>query len=151
MVSAGMRQVNDQLDGARRIRAEWLLKLQQGETDLPGLLRQACQPGFHALLRLPLTRVIAEQPGYSTAKAVRILGRVQELLGAEPLTRPEAVRLKVQWLVDGRSGGRRLMAFCDATRTKEGRPWPGVSLQPGPGTIAGIRNGWGGGSDGGTW
>lgn len=150
MVSAGMRQVNDHLDGARRIRAEWLLKLQQGETDLPGLLRQACEPGFHALLRLPLTRVIAEQPGYSTAKAVRILGRVQELLGADPLTRPEAVRLKVQWLVDGRSGGRRLMAFCDATRTKEGRPWPGFPYSPGPERSQAYRTD-GGGSDGGTW
>jgi len=119
---------------ADRMRAEWLLRVHDGTTTVTELIRQACAPGYHPLLRIPLVRLLADQDGWGRARAFRTINRTLALLGKQPISRAEASRLPLQWLLDARSGGRRCMALSDAARqqTRESRPWTGWPYLPEP-------------------
>ena len=121
---------------ARVVRAEWHTSVSLGLTTLSDVVREACSPTGRPLLRMSLLRLLAERPGEGPASALRILNLTLTTLGLPLASRAQASRLNIQWLVDGRAGGRRILAFTDACDAKDEPPWPGFPYAAAPTTNA---------------
>lgn len=111
---------------ADRTRNEWLVSIDAGVVTVPDLLRAATTESGRALRKLGLRQVLESQPGFSRAQAERVLDHTRTLLGAEP-----DLRLTVAWLIDPRTGGRRLQAWADALQQRD-LPWTGFPYAPKP-------------------
>ena len=106
---------------ADRQRAEWLVSLDAGVTDVADFFEFACTLEGRPLLRVPLRQVMLAGLGFSEAKTRRALDRIQQLLGVEKTTR----NMTVAWLLDSRTGGKRFMAWLEATQILRSEPWSG--------------------------
>jgi len=110
---------------ARAVRAEWLTSLKLGLCTVPDLINHACSPDGRPLLRIGLVRLLTEQDGWTRNGAVATINQALRLLGQPEMTSQQASKLHVQWLVDSRSGGRRVQALTDAMDPKMHQPWGG--------------------------
>jgi hypothetical protein len=119
--STPLWQANSARDAAAKLRAEWLVSLDAELVSVSDLLLHACTLEGRPLLRLPLRQVLLSQPDLGVARAGKILARIQDLLGLEMPVR----KMTVAWLLDRRAGGRRFMAWLDATQKSRSEPWPG--------------------------
>lgn len=115
---------------ARTLRAEWLVSLHEGLITFTDLVEYACTPDGRPLLRIGLMRLLSEQDGWNRTRAWDTINRTLAVLGDAPLTRAEAAKLTVQWLVDARAGERRILAFTDALDPKDALPWSGFPYAP---------------------
>lgn len=114
---------------ASRQRAECTLRVALGEITVWDVLRDASRPGGRALLRISLRQLLLSRPKVGAVRAQEVIDRTFALLG------DTAQRPTVQWLIDPRAQGRRILAFLDATRDlPDGPPWPGFPFAPHPGT-----------------
>jgi hypothetical protein len=116
-----LAEANTARAAAALMRAEWLVALDAGVVDADGLIDQACVPEGRPLLRLPLRQVLISQPHFGNARAGKTLARMQSILGVEMPIRD----MTVAWLLDSRVGGRRFMAWLDATLKNRSEPASG--------------------------
>lgn len=120
---------------ARFVRAARLYSLANGSTTVVETIAAATDDAGRPLLRLTLRQLLLAQKGWGEQRTAHVIGRTLSVIGApETPTR----KLTVAWLIDPRSGGRRIMAFCDALSAKDGPPWPGFPFAPHPDTPASI-------------
>lgn len=83
-----------------------------GPHDIVGL---ASQLEYKALLTLRLRHLLESQPGWGPGRARNVLRRMAETLGREG----SLERATVQWLLDSRARGRRLLAWTEALERAE--------------------------------
>jgi hypothetical protein len=75
-----------------------------------------------AIRPLRLHQAIIAQPGVGPVVARRVIGRTLALLELKAVDTPHWKKVTVGWLLDGRSGGRRYLAWEEALlREKNGR------------------------------
>lgn len=109
---------------ARMIRAAALTEVAEGRYTAEEMIARACDPDENpALLRITLRELLASQPGWGVRSASIVTRRMAEALGEKPKT--------IAWLVDRRTGGKRWMAYLDAT-AERALPWAGYPWQPPP-------------------
>lgn len=137
---------------AVEVRAEWLTRMHRGETTLHETVQFATTRDGRHLLGLGLARLLAAQTTlevddnglpvrdengqqkrrkWTRAKADRAIIHIHQTLS---MPVPEARRrslLTVKWLIDGRTGGRRVLALADF-QTTPGTPYPGFPYAPMP-------------------
>jgi hypothetical protein len=119
------RNSSEKLAGARRsasrVRAEWLM-LVNDETVTPAdLLNEAARADARPLLRLSLRQVLLAQPAWGRKRTEAVIGHISSIFGG----RIEGRQITVGWLLDPRAGGRRFHAWLDAHQPKTRPPWPG--------------------------
>lgn len=112
---------NNARAAAADMRSDWLVSLDAGVSTAVDLFVHACTSEGRPLLRLPLRQVLLSQPKFGQARVTRTLDRIQLVLGVEMPVRS----MTVGWLLDSRSGGRRFMAWLDATQILRSEPRPG--------------------------
>jgi hypothetical protein len=107
---------------ARRQRAIALLDITQERRTITDVLKGAVGKQPHPYGAIPLAQLLAAQPRFGVARAEQLLDRLAAVLGQD---RPDADET-VAWLLDDRSGRRRLLAWMEvlrAKRTERGFPW----------------------------
>ena len=120
---------NEAKKRAARMRAEWILSLHEGYISTTDLITAACVDGNQPLLRLALRQILINQPGWGEVRTNRTLSALRGLLG---LNATDTRRLTIAWLVDARTGGRRVQAWADCLDSKSNSPWPGFPYAPAP-------------------
>ena len=113
---------------ARRLRAETLAGLAVGRLNSEEVLDRAAERTDHPLRRLKLMDVLSAPNGVGLVTATRLLDRVRRVLGEPDLP---FKAMTISWLLDRRSGGRRYLAWLEAT-TRGAAPWPGWPYTPSP-------------------
>lgn len=108
-------------DQAQKGRAEWLVSLDAGLLTSKDLFEEASAARGKHLLRIPLRQVLLSTKGIGEARATKVLDRIRRLLGVSTPARD----MTVGWLLDSRAGGRRFMAWVDATAEHRSEPWSG--------------------------
>ena len=126
MTAADFERVVTAKRRAEAERTSWLSSEEAGLVSPADIIGAACAPGGEPLLRMTLLKLLSHQPGWGEARALRAIHRMCRQLGA-PTQTPR--RLTIAWLVDSRTGGHRLQAFCDAL-TDPALPWPGFPYAP---------------------
>ncbi|MGP5523481.1 hypothetical protein ACTXM3_09305 [Glutamicibacter arilaitensis] len=112
---------------ARRFQAEWLHLVFEGEVQPMEVIQEACAEDGGALRKVKLFSLLTSQPRWGEKKALQVL----ELMIAVLKVKVEPKEVTIGWLVDSRSGGRRVNAFVDALQPKE-PIWPGFPFAPKP-------------------
>lgn len=125
MVTPSLAVANVSAARARQVRAEWLASLQIGVCTISDVITYACEPSGRPLLRLSVVRLLTEQDGWTRAAAVNTVNHALRLLDQPELKPGAAAKLNLQWLVDARAGGRRILALTDAMDPKSEQPWSG--------------------------
>ena len=116
------------------IRATALLLVAGGKINVWGVLQSASVPAGRPLLRLSLRQLLLAQPGVGSRSEEHLLGSLLNRLGL-PMGHksPGTSGLTVQWLLDPRTNGRRMLAFIDVMYDRGGGPpWPGFPFAPPP-------------------
>lgn len=120
---------NKALNAAVKMRAEYLLSITIGDITPLDLIRQAARPDGRPLLTIPLKKILSAQQGWGAKKAENALTEICAVLREDLKTdRKNGHKLTVGWLLDPRSGGRRLMAWVDVVEVRpRGNmpPWSG--------------------------
>lgn len=106
---------------AHRYRVEWLDALDNEVSTTADLFEEACTLEGRPLLRTTLRQILLTDHAFSNARVPKILARIQHLVGVEMPVR----HMTVAWLLDPRSGGRRFIAWLDATQEFRSEPWSG--------------------------
>lgn len=106
---------------ASRIRAEWLMHINEGTLTPSDLMKEAARPEARPLLKLSLRQILLSQQGWGRKRADSALDHVAGVIGGKIDRR----HLTVGWLLDPRAGGRRFAAWLDAFQPKTGPLWPG--------------------------
>lgn len=122
-----LEAANEARERAALARARMLVKLGEGTATVLELLDRARHPDGGVYQRITLTQLL-RACGYSHAATVRVLNHTVRVAGSYPTPRRS---LTLSWLLDGRSGGRRIAAFQDALAPRE-RPWTGYPWAPDP-------------------
>lgn len=110
-------------------RAEWLESLSLGFVSVSDVITAACSEDGKPLLSLTLRKLLAAQPGWGEARAMRTVLRVCRILGAVP---EQPRKLTVAWLIDARTAGHRIEVWADVINGKPGQPWAGFPYAPEP-------------------
>lgn len=118
---------------AAEVRAHAIAEISSDMSNISRILQRACLPEGRPLLRLPLVRLLSAQTGVSRRSAQCRVARMHELLGLAVPRTAVIDRLTVGWLIDSRSGGRRVLALADAHDKKDEEPWPGFPYTMPPG------------------
>jgi hypothetical protein len=105
------------------VRAEALLSVARGTLTVWDVLRQASVPAGKPLLRLSLRQLLLAQPGVGLKISFTRTRALFALLGV-PMD-PSAPSATVQWLIDPRANGRRVLALIDVMGVRTGPPWAG--------------------------
>ena len=110
-------------------RARALMSVAAGQSTIWDILAEAAMPAGRPLLRLSLRQLLLAQPhcGERTAK-----DRLDSLSTTMGLPIGLATRsATLQWLLDPRSSGHRMLAFIDVMDGRGGRtPWTGFPFAP---------------------
>lgn len=103
---------------ARRRRAQVLVAISTGEMTL----RDAVELADRDMTIRPLRvhQAVVSQPGVGPVVARRVISRMFSVLELSPGDAPHWKRVTFGWVVDGRSGGRRYLAWEEAL-LREGR------------------------------
>ena len=110
-------------------RTRWLATVNDGLVTVTDVIEEACTPDGRPLLALTLRKLLAHQPGWGDGRAMRTINRMCGLLAISPQNQR---RLTIAWLVDSRTGGHRIQAWCDVLTEKSGPPWSGFPYSPEP-------------------
>ncbi len=109
---------------AKEVRAEWVLRIHREQATVQEAVAFATTREGRPLLALGLTRLLAAQKSWSRAQADRAIVHVHDTLNIPLPPVRDRSRLTVKWLIDGRTGGRRLLAVADF-QTSAGKPYTG--------------------------
>lgn len=82
------------------------------------------------MLRLTLRQLLIAQPGVGVKTAEAVMTTLTHIVGCGSAGQSQRT-LTVQWLIDPRAHGRRVLALIDAMDDRAGLPpWPGFPLAP---------------------
>lgn len=96
------------------------------------VLQQAADPSGRPLLRLQLRQILLAQPGVGVKTARSYLNDLADLLGLR-LAAPSHRSLTVQWLLDPKAHGRRMLALLDVmSAPTDPHPWSGFPFAAPP-------------------
>lgn len=125
MQRPSLEKANFAAKKARQIRAKWLTAIHLDVCTISDLISYACEnKDAKPLLRITLVRLLSDQKNWNKTKAIHALEQIITLLDNPPMPENDILRIDVQWLLDSRSGGRRIKAFCDVTQRHEKEiPW----------------------------
>lgn len=112
---------------ARRLQAEWLHLVSIGELPPMEVIEEACTEDGATLRKLRLHSLLISQPRWGEKKVLQSL----ELMISVLKVKVDPKAITIGWLVDSRSGGRRVQAFVDALQPRE-PIWPGFPFAPKP-------------------
>ncbi|MGP4994613.1 hypothetical protein [Glutamicibacter ardleyensis] len=112
---------------ARKLQAEWLHLVSIGEAPLMEVIEEACTEDGAPLRKLRLYSLLTAQPRWGEKKALHAL----ELMISVLKVKADPKEVTIAWLVDSRSGGRRVQAWADALQERK-LPWPGFPYAPRP-------------------
>ncbi|KQP63014.1 hypothetical protein [Nocardioides sp. Leaf285] len=115
------------LQAARLQRSEYLISLAEGLLTPLDLITAACEPSGRPLRRITLRQLVLAQPRVGKTRADAYLAALAERLSISE----NLASRNVAWLIDPRSGGRRIQAWLDVAHPRE-IPWPGFPLAPRP-------------------
>lgn len=104
------------LDQARIVRGTWLAYLADGVFGLEDLLAEAATDEGFPLRRLRLHTVLAAMPEFGDTTARRVVDKLVDTLPG--VGRRSYGDITVGWVMDGRSGGRRLLVLLDVLRDR---------------------------------
>lgn len=104
-------------------RAEWLSGVAAGVLTMSDVISDAAT--IPALRRITLRSLLSAQPGVGRVATERVLSRLRSTLDVDQ-------RLTIDWLIDPRSEGKRLLAWIDTTTPRDHAPWSGYPLAPPP-------------------
>ncbi|MBF4549375.1 hypothetical protein [Pseudoclavibacter sp. VKM Ac-2888] len=110
--------LNERKDEIRQLRAAELTRLADRTSTLDDLLERASTPEGEPLRRLRILQVLVTA-GVANAAAVRAIRLAVDEV-EESVDRPTSLTLA--WLMDARSGERRLDALGDALNDREAPP-----------------------------
>ncbi|MGP5015105.1 hypothetical protein ACTXJX_14980 [Glutamicibacter ardleyensis] len=125
--SATGRTMRDSALEARRFQAEWLLLVASEEASLSEVIEEACTEDGASLRKIRLVSLLTSQPRWGEKKALQVLNLMISVLKVKA----EPKEITIGWLVDSRSGGRRLQAWTDALQPKA-PAWRGFPFSPRP-------------------
>jgi len=113
--------LNSARRAAGRLRAQWLMLVNDGTFTPTDLMKEAALTESKALLKLSLRQVLLSQQGWGRKRTDGAIDHVAGVIDA----RIDRRHLTVGWLLDPRAGGRRFAAWLDAFQPKTGPLWPG--------------------------
>ena len=108
---------------ARRLRAEWLQAVTTGVVTCDDLIAHAATEQGRALRKISLRQLILSVDGAGNTTLHNRMQAMISLLGPIP------DNANIGWLIDSRSGGRRLLAWLD-TQTPRLTPTDGFPYAP---------------------
>lgn len=130
----GIAELARSREAAARHRGEWLTLIADGVSTIDQLFTEAAAPDGRPLLKLSLRQVLLAQPGWGRNRTRAVLEKILSVAGGRVGHVQSAnvghVQPTVSWLLDSRSGGRRVAALLDALEPKKGAPWPGFPFSP---------------------
>lgn len=140
--SGGQLLVSEQARDARQhaslVRAEALLQVAGAKRTIWQVLEVAATQAGKPLLRLSLRQLLLAEPGIGVRTQEGRLKTLLDLLQVpmEQVSQHQAAApLTVQWLIDPRVGGRRMLAFIDVMGARADRPtWRGFPFHASPST-----------------
>lgn len=115
------------LDEARLQRSRHLIAITEGDLTALDVVGAACAEEGKPLRRISLRQLLLAQPRVGEQRARRHLSVVAAILG----TNEDLGTKSIAWLIDPRSGGRRLLAWLDAQQPRH-ELWPGFPFAPEP-------------------
>lgn len=115
-----LAQANEAAKRARQTRAEWLVSVHQGMVTWPELVEFARTDAGRALRQIKLRRLLIEQDGWNKPRADDAIARALKVLGMSEVGERLTRSLSVGWLLDGRTGFRRIAALSDAIAARNG-------------------------------
>lgn len=126
---------------ARRTRAEALLSVATGMLTVTDVIKESATDPTGALLKIRLHQLLQAQDGWGQGRALRVIHRTLDVLGEPVSDRAEMLSKTLSWLLDSRTGGNRLAAFCDVLmeRKQDVPPWPGFPHLAAPTKLQGER------------
>ncbi|MPV50149.1 hypothetical protein GCG21_09050 [Pseudactinotalea sp. HY160] len=126
---------------ARRTRAEALLSVATEMLTTTDVIKEAATDPTGALLQIRLHQLLQAQDGWGQGRALRVIHRTLAVLGEPVSERAEILAIKLSWLLDSRTGGNRLAAYCDVLmeHKQEAPPWPGFPHLAAPVKLQGER------------
>lgn len=110
---------------AEDARGRALADLETRASEVADIVRGSCFPEGAALRRIPLVRLLSGRPGTSKRHARAVVRQTLAVLGERNRTDRQVDALTIMWVIDARSGGRRIRALADALDPKEQAPWQG--------------------------
>lgn len=134
-----LEQANAARDRARRLRAEALMSVSCERMTVVELLEEARHE--RALGKVRIRQLLLAQPGWGNTRVSTALRRMARTVGVD-LTTPKLGQLNLDWLLDPRAGGRRLMAFADAVAERVECPWEGFPYTPAPAGLREVAAAW---------
>lgn len=119
--------VHEAQAAARAARAKALAELAAGNTTIGAIIAEAEAGGTdHPFWSLTLYQLMVNQPEWSPSRAGRFVRRLRTVTGYPE--KKSNWHVNVGWLIDKRSEGTRMAAFCElltlSTRTAPTPRWP---------------------------
>lgn len=134
-MTADMTELSSAHAAARRVRAEWLAGLEQGFVTLSDFLAFAGgsdeDPSREAVRRMRLVNVLGaalNSRPRAYAAVVHILALAQTARDSK-LVYPTPTKLRVGWLLDKRTHGKRILMLADALAPRTAPPVSGFPFR----------------------
>lgn len=135
-----LSHANTAREAAIRVRAAATLSVARGEMTVWDVLQDAETSRPHG--KITLKQLLLAQEGWGPSRALAALTRTARTVGWDRDTKAVS-RLNIDWLLDPRAGGRRILAFADALMpAKDEPPWPGFPYTPEPARLVTVRRDW---------
>lgn len=113
---------------AHELRGSHLESVRSGFLTPEEIIELATQPGYEALRKIRLAKLLTAVQGYGEVTASKLL---KELVHASKATDVHHGTTTVAWLIDRRACGRRLVIWANLRRPHQS-PWPGFPYTPKP-------------------
>lgn len=116
---------------ANRDRAKALLAVAGGTVEVSEIVSRAVDEPY--LRRIGLRQLLMSQDGWGEARAEALIRRVAAVCRVDIRTRSDMLNIRIAWLLDERTGGKRLAALSDALCDSRQRclpPWGGFPHHP---------------------
>lgn len=123
---------NEARKEARELRAAALLRVRAGDNTPLDIIRYAATEKGRALNKLSVYQLLIAQEGWGDKRAKEAIRRLFEVLEMKP---DDPTKIKIGWVLDPRSGGRRFLAWIDVMEIRSKKiqpPWTGFPFTPAP-------------------
>lgn len=123
---------NEARRAAREARAVALLRVRNGDMTPLDVINAAATEEGRPLMKLSIYQLLIAQEGWGDKKAKEAIRRIFEVL---EMKQSDATSLKVGWVIDPRSGGRRFLAWVDVIEIRSRKvqpPWMGFPFTQSP-------------------